>query len=152
MSRRFTVEDLRQKGFAVEGNKAEKANKIRGAAKQEVDGQKFDSKLELYFFNLLKALKIPFKFQVTYELQGGFKFHGTTIRPIKMIVDFYLPDHDLIVDTKGFQLADNKIKFKLLKHWLLSNGLATRIELPRNKEECDKLINEINETNVRTNF
>lgn len=142
-SRRFTLEDLQRKGFAVEGDKAMKQNKIRGATKTEQDGKKFASKLELYFFNLLKAFKIPFLFQVTIVLQEGFVFQGKKIQPIKMIVDFELPDHGLIVDTKGFQLADNKLKFKMLKNKLVSEGKSTNVELPRTKEECDNLINRL---------
>lgn len=142
-SQRFTIEDLQRKGYAVDGNFVAKENKIRGAVKQEVNGIKYASKLELYLYNLLTAVKIPFLFQVTYVLQEGFKFHGTTIRPIKMIVDFVLAEHDLIIDTKGFQLADNKIKFKMLKHKLFTEGKDTRIELPRTKEECDALINQL---------
>lgn len=143
-SRRFTLEDLQRKGYQVEGNQAAKGNKkVIGATKQEVGGKQFASKLELYFYNLLTAVKIPFLFQVTYELQPGFRFHGTAIRPIKIIVDFYLPEQDILIDTKGFQLADNKIKFKMLKNKLVLEGKNTRIELPATKQECEALINEL---------
>jgi hypothetical protein len=146
MSRRFTLEDLQRKGFQVEGAKASKSvneNKIRNAQKNEIDGVKFASKLELFLYNLLKVTKIRFEFQVEYELQPGFRFHGSKIQPIKIIPDFYLPDHDMIIDTKGFQLADNKIKFKMLKNKLVSDGKNTTIELPRTKEECEALVNKL---------
>lgn len=147
-SRRFTLEDLQRKGFQVSGNQASKwdpekpkANrKVIGAEKQELNGIKFSSKLELYFYNLLTAVKIPFLFQVEYELQPKFSFQGVTIRDIKIIVDFYIENHDILIDTKGWQLADNKIKHKLLKYKLISEGKKTTIELPSTKEECEALI------------
>lgn len=143
MNRRFTLEDLQRKGFSVAGDKAAKENKIRGAQKTEIDGVKFASKLELYLYNLLKIAKIRFDFQVVYELQPEFRFHGAKVQSIKVVPDFYLPDHDIIIDTKGFQLADNKIKFKMLKNKLVSDGKSTTIELPRTKEECEALVNKL---------
>jgi hypothetical protein len=148
MGVRFTLEDLQSKGFKVDGVKAEKVNKIAGAVKSEVNGVKFASKLELYLFNLLKAARIEFKFQVVFILQEGFKFHGTTIRPMKIIVDFYLPKFDLLVDSKGWQLADSKLKYKLLKRKLFDEGKATKIEMPRTKEECESLINRLLKSSV----
>ncbi len=142
-SERFTIELLQRKGFVVEGSKAVKQNKIANAQKVEIDGEKFASKLELYFYNLLKSVNIPFLFQVEYVLQDGFKFHGAAIRPIKIIVDFYLEEYDLIIDTKGWQLADSKIKYKMLKRKLFKEGKQTEIEMPKNKEECEALINRL---------
>lgn len=142
-SERFTIELLQRKGFVVDGHKAVKQNKIANAQKVEIDGEKFASKLELYLFNLLKAVKIPFLFQVTYVLQEGFKFHGKAISPIKIIVDFYIEEFDLLIDTKGFQLADNKIKYKMLKKKLFEEGKATTIEMPRTKDECQALVNRL---------
>jgi hypothetical protein len=151
MGVRFTLEDLQRKGFKVEGLKAEKVkkvNKIAGAVKSEVNGVKFASKLELYLFNLLKSTRIDFEFQVVFVLQEGFKFHGSTIRPMKIIVDFYLPKFDLLVDSKGWQLADSKLKYKLLKRKLLDEGKATKIEMPRTQEECEALVNRLLKSSV----
>ena len=143
MSARFTIEDLQRKGFAVTGDQAAKQNKVRGALKSEVNGIKFASKLELYFYNLLKAVKIEFEFQVEYELQPAFLFHGKKIQPIKIRPDFYLPDFDMIVDTKGFAMEKATLKYKMLKYKFHIEGKNTSIELPSTKEECEKLINQL---------
>lgn len=141
-SRRFTLEDLQRKGFSVDGNRAAKGNKI-GAVAQKIDGIRYGSKLELYMYNLLSATKIPFEFQVDYELLPGFTYLSQKIQPIKIVVDFFLKEHDLIVDTKGMNLYHTKIKLKMLKHRFKCEGKSTRIELPSTKEECEALINKL---------
>lgn len=142
-SQRFTLEDLQRKGFSVSGNAAVKQNKVRGAEKQVVDGKKYASKLELYFYNLLKSVKIPFEFQVEIELQPGFRVHGKKIQSIKIIPDFYLPGYDMIVDTKGFAMEISILKYKMLKYKFFMDGRKTTIELPRTKEECEALVNRL---------
>jgi len=120
--------------------------KVMGAVKQEQGGIAFASKLELYAYNLFKATGIQFEFQKTIELQKMFKYNGETIRSIKSIVDFYLPKHNIIVDTKGFSTDVSKIKFKVLKYVLLSNPDlmgCPEIVLPKNKEEVESLVNRI---------
>lgn len=135
---RWSEADIKK---AQERQAPKENKKIMGATKVEMDGIKFASKLELYFYNLLKSTKITFDFQVIYVLQDKFRFNGMAIREIKSIVDFYLPDYDMIVDTKGYQTPDSKIKFKMLKHKLYMEGKTTRIELPSTKKECEALIN-----------
>lgn len=148
MTVRFTENDLKIKGYQVKGGKAvkpddeKKENKIH-AVSQVIDGIRFSSKLELYQYNLLNACKIPFEFQVEYELLPSFVYLGKKIQNVSIIVDFYLKEHDLIVDTKGLNMIHTKIKIKMLKHKLFQEGKATRIELPSTKIECEKLINEI---------
>lgn len=139
----FTAEILQRKGFNVDALEPAKKNKIANAQKVNVDGEKFASKLELYMYNLLKALKIPFLFQYEIVLQEGFRYGGAAVRPIKIIVDFYLPEYDILIDTKGFQLADNKIKFKMLKFKFFLEDRHTKIFLPKNKQECEALVNRL---------
>lgn len=82
---------------------------------------KFDSKLERSCYDLLKKLKIPFEFQVTYNLQLGFvNPSGKKIREINCIVDFVVPlgEKKLIIDTKGFPTETSKVKYKLLEYKL----------------------------------
>lgn len=143
---KFTIEDLQRKGFNVVGDSAVKQEvnrKVINAKKQNVDGINFGSKLELYMYNLLKATKIPFLFQYEIVLMENFRYNGEAIRPIKIIVDFYLKDFDMLIDTKGHQTPDNKIKWKLLKEKLYKEGKKTIIELPSKQNECDALVNKI---------
>jgi protein associated with RNAse G/E len=94
-----------------------KRNKY-GATKVKFDGKMFDSKLELFAWKMLTNLKIPFDWQVRYNLQESFKYDGKTIRKIDMVIDFviHMPDREIVVDTKGFATEVSKIKYKMLKY------------------------------------
>lgn len=114
-----------------------------GAKASIVGGIRFASKLELYCYNCLNKFCIPFEFQKTFELQPSFKRGGKTIRSINIIIDFYIPIGDIIyiVDTKGKQTKDSKIKHKMLKYKLHHQGLIFTIRLLRtNKEVGDYII------------
>ena len=117
--------------------KRKKGTKIK---KVMQDGIKFDSKLELYFYNLLKKEKIPFIFQEKFVLLQKFRYKGSAVREMTLTVDFSIPQHDMIVDTKGFQRNDNKIKWKLLKKHLLDNNREPLILMPKNQKQCQEVI------------
>jgi len=118
--------------------------KILNAVKVEQNGIRFDSRLELYAYNALKAAGIDFEFQVKYELQPKFKYNGEAIRAITLTVDFRVVSKNLLIDTKGFQTQQGTIRWKMLKHHLLSfYGIQPIIEQPKNKKEVDLLINKI---------
>ena len=51
-------------------------------------GLKFDSRLELYFYELLKKEGIKFEFQNTYTLLKPFKYDGKSVRAMTLTVDF----------------------------------------------------------------
>lgn len=101
---------------------------------------KFDSRLELYFYELLKSNDIRFGFQVPYEIHPSFKYNNTTVRAMTLTVDFDLTDYgtNVIVDTKGFQRNDNKLKWKLLKYGI--SDIHPHIFLPKNHIECIKVL------------
>lgn len=129
---------------AAQARQQPKGNqKIKNATKVEVDGEKFASKLELYCYNMLKAVGINFLFQPVIVLQEKFRYNDTAIREIKIIPDFELPEHDLIIDTKGFATSESKLKYKMLKHKLHLEGKSTVIELPKNRKEVDALVNKL---------
>lgn len=94
-----------------------KRNKY-GNKKVEVDGIKFDSKLELYLYNKLKENNLDFDFQVKEVLIPKFRFRIENIRAIEMRVDFLLRfnERKIYIDTKGFATAEAKIKYKMLKN------------------------------------
>lgn len=113
--------------------------------KVEKYGVKFDSRLELYFYELLLSSKIQFTFQNTYTLHPSFKYNKSTVRAMTLTVDFDFTTHgvDIIVDTKGFQRNDNKLKWKLFKHKMYSEGKSPEIFLPKNQKECQKTVDYI---------
>lgn len=91
-----------------------------GNKKIEVDGVKFDSKLEMFCYNLFKDNNIDFDFQHTIVLIDKFKYNGESIRAITIIVDFVLRVNDCVyyVDSKGFPTEVSKIKYKMLRNQL----------------------------------
>lgn len=115
--------------------------KVRNATKIEVDGIKFDSKLEAYFYGLLKQLDIPFTMKEKIVLQEKFKYGSESIREIYMLPDFKILGlgYPIYVDTKGFQTNDNKIKVKMLKKKLFDRYENSEIHLPKNQKECNEL-------------
>ena len=94
-----------------------------GNKKLEVDGVKFDSKLELYCHDLLTKLKFDFEFQKKIILIDSFKYNKKAIRPITLTVDFVVKHNDIdyYIDIKGFATDVSKIKYKMLRYQLKDN-------------------------------
>lgn len=106
--------------------KAKPARKSSGnsrAIKKEVDGIIFDSTMEANYYEYLKAEQLKGSI-VRFELQPVFVLledhvhphTGKKVRGIKYISDFvvYYPDGSmLIIDTKGRETPDFKLKRKL---------------------------------------
>ncbi len=114
-----------------------------GNKKIELDGVKFDSKLELFCYQQFKILGLEFDFQRTILLQEGFRFKGKWIRPITMIVDFVL-HHDgqkIYIDTKGFATETSKLKYKMLKFYVREDSAADVVWLHSQKEVKEFLFN-----------
>src|SRR3990167_10169285 len=94
------------------------------AKKKIVNGIKFDSQREAQFYLMLKMHKIDFKIKEVFTLQHGFTHCGEIIKAIRIIPDFIIYGHDVIIgrkiiaiiDVKGYETQSSKIKFKLLKH------------------------------------
>jgi len=93
-----------------------KKNKYN-AKKVVWDGKTFDSTRECYAYKLFTNLKIPFKWQVRYELVPKFEFNGIKIQALTMIIDYIVdtPTHKIAVDVKGHVTEVAKIKYKMLK-------------------------------------
>lgn len=114
-----------------------------GNKKIEIDGVKFDSKLESFCYQQFKSLGLEFDFQRTILLQEGFRFRGKAIRPITMIVDFVLKhdDQEIYIDTKGFATETSKLKYKMLKFYLREENNADVVWLHSQKEVKEFLFN-----------
>ena len=96
--------------------------------------------------DLLKSHGIGFMFQKRYTLQEPFTYNGETIRAITYTLDFYLPDYDMAIDTKGVATQQGKLRIKMLKRLFADLGRTTTIELPRTKDECAALVAAADET------
>ncbi len=125
-----------------------KNKKVFNAQKVEVDGIKFDSKLELYMYQLLQAYKVPFEFQVRKQLFPKFTFFKENIREMYMVIDFVIKpanvDTVYYADTKGFATEKSILKYKILRYRLKeeydANPTDTEIEVLflKNRTECSQ--------------
>ena len=131
--RKFT----RKKEDGTEDKRKIKSSKV------EQDGIVFDSKLENYFYNLLKENNIEFELKPEYQLLETFKYRHETIQGMRCTPDYYLPKQDIIVDCKGFSNELSPVRYKLLKHILTTQGKNPRIVMPSTQKKCLKLIQEI---------
>lgn len=96
-----------------------------GAKKTVIDGITFDSKTEGQYYLHLKEKQergeiLAFNLQPSFTLQEGFNKDGKYIRPIKYVADFeviHIGEYGEteIIDVKGFETADFKIKRKLFE-------------------------------------
>ena len=171
----WSAEDIKKKGLVEVGGVYVKVNslvskkvekqpdlleqgrnkKIMNAKKSTNDaGVHFDSLLEQHMYDLLQGAGIDFEFQKVYELQPKFKYNGKTARAVKMIVDFWVDSHNLIIDTKGFATAISTLKYKMLMNKFIIDRFGMyevyrgarplpKIEMPRTKDECNLLLNRI---------
>lgn len=129
------------RGEKSPGNVSPAVNrKVRNAQATEQNGVKFDSRLERHMHGLLTLHGIVFEFQKKYTLLESFKYNGETIRAITYTVDFYLPNYDLAIDTKGLTTQQGQLRIKMLKRLFADLGRTTTIELPSNRDECTALI------------
>jgi hypothetical protein len=94
-----------------------------GNKKLEVNGVKFDSKLELFCHDLLTKMNFEFEFQKKIILIDGFRYNKKAIRPITLTVDFVVKHNDIdyYIDIKGFATDVSKIKYKMLRYQLKDN-------------------------------
>ena len=115
--------------------------KVRNAEKTAgEDGVVFDSRLEKYMHDLLVRNGIGFLFQKRYKVQEPFRYNGELVRAITYTVDFYLPDYDVAIDTKGWATQQGQLRIKMLKKLYADLGRRTRVEVPRTQAECDALV------------
>ena len=95
-----------------------------GSMKCMIDNRVFDSVMEAKFYIYVKKGKREgnikdFDCQVTFLLQESFKKNGKTVRPITYIADFvieHLNGTKMVIDVKGRETADFKIKHKMFEY------------------------------------
>lgn len=115
-----------------------------GNKQLEIDNIKFDSKLELYCYNMLKQVGLSFEFQKKIVLFEGFKYRGQAIREIALIVDFVLERKGVTyyIDTKGFATDVSTLKYKILK-FKLKEDLYTDVIWLKNQKEVQSFIRKL---------
>lgn len=94
------------------------------AKKVEMDGIKFDSKLEAKYYLELKTMQeneriLFFRIQPRYILQEPFEKNGKKYRKLEYVSDFEIHHVDgsiEVIDVKGFETEAFKIKKKLFEN------------------------------------
>lgn len=83
--------------------------------KTEIDGIKFDSKLELNIYKEIIERGLQVELQPKFLLQEKFMLNKKAFRPIYYIGDFKLiiNDEEYIIDAKGMETQVFKIKAKM---------------------------------------
>lgn len=92
--------------------------------KVTLDGITFDSKIEASYYEHLKQLEqqgiiSEFLMQKEYIVFEGYTKGGKKVLPIKYKADFevHYPDNRIeVIDIKGFETADFKLKKKLFEY------------------------------------
>lgn len=132
------------------------ANKYNNTT-SEFDGIKFKSRLEEACYKKLKESGLSFSYEpVTYNLIPSFEYEYPSyekvqskgkktfkagrphVRGIKYTPDFV--GDGWIIETKGFETAVSKIKWKMFKKLILDSGLHYTLFKPTNQAEIDKSI------------
>lgn len=109
--------------FILKQSKPKSSKSKYGAKKAMVDDVGFDSKMEAdYYVKLMvdkeKGIVDSFEMQVVYELHPAFVLNGKKRLPIKYKTDFvvtYADGRVEVIDIKGFETADFKIKKKMFE-------------------------------------
>lgn len=117
--------------------------KIKNATKQVQDWIKFDSKLELFCYNKLIEYNIPFELKRKFVSVEKFTYMWEKIREIAHYPDFFLYEHNIILDSKWFKNDIYPIKAKLLKKYFYDNWIEYKIVTVKNQKEILSFINSL---------
>jgi hypothetical protein len=104
--------------------------------KTEVDDLFFDSEMESRFYKHIRHMDgISYELQPRFLLQGSFTDNeGKRIRKVEYVADFLLTHSDgskEVIDIKGFETADFKIKAKWFKKLYPEYKFTVLTELPK---------------------
>lgn len=111
--------------------------------KVELDGFKFDSKIESNYYIYLKDLKqlwviTDFKIHPTYILQNKFENKGIKYHAIKYLSDFevYYATGDVkVIDIKGMPTSDAKLKRKMFIYLYPDKELVRLVKYKNDRVE-----------------
>lgn len=152
----------------VVGNK-----KVRNAIPTKVDGIQFRSRIEAFTYSKLKEVGITdFKYEVErFNLLDAFEYPedmyevytrtrddikrtefgkaNPTIRNMTYMPDFTCIDHATktgwIIETKGFSTDAFALRYKIFKHYLVSNNYKVSLYKPNTQGNVLKCIEMIKE-------
>lgn len=115
---------------------------VRNATKVFDGGYTFDSKLEHFFWKRCIELGIDVEVKPEkFEVLPKFKFHAESVRAITYTPDFYLPEHNVIIETKGYAMPDFALRLKMFKKHLVDTGRTETYKQLKNQKEIDAYLN-----------
>ena len=106
------------------------------AKKCSQDGIEFDSKSELFCYNLLlannlygedKFLREP----KSYTIVDGFTYMGKKLRPIQVTPDFVDENKKIVIEIKGWATPVFEMRWKLFKRFLSINNQEYKLYVVR---------------------
>lgn len=109
---------------------------IVGVNPQEYNGRKFRSTLEAETAKTLDALGLPWEYETKkLTLQEGFRcqYQKDKVRAIEYLPDFIVGP--IMLETKGFETPDWKIKKKLLYKYLTENDPSAIFYMVKNSKQ-----------------
>ncbi|HNG97572.1 MAG TPA: hypothetical protein PLW93_04855, partial [Candidatus Absconditabacterales bacterium] len=86
---------------------------------------------------------IPFELKKKFTSIEKFKYLGESIREISHYPDFFLYEHNIILDTKGRKNDVYPIKTKLLKKYLMEQGTEYKIVTVQTQKEVNEFVNKL---------
>jgi len=133
---------LKNKQLSADSSEDNSNRKVRNATVIEYDGHMFKSKLEYRTYKAFQEANIPVGYErKTFTLIDSFTYNNEKIRRITITPDF---DGDgFILETKGFATDIFKLRWKLFKNYLCTNGLYYDLYMPRTMKDvhaCIKVI------------
>lgn len=125
---------------------------------------KYASGLEKYCGDSLGKAGFKFIYEHQFVLMEGFKYpspyfkstpkskelkdvSSRKILPITYKPDFYLPDHKVIIETKGWVRANDSfpLRWKIFMNYLVANDMDDHsLFIPKNKKQVDEILNQLN--------
>ena len=104
-----------------------KGRKKVNSIKTEVDGIKFQSRLEGYAYKELKAVKLYEKKKLLYEpiqfvIVDPFEFDGKKYQSIKITPDFVDEKNKIVFEIKGLPNETFPMRWKLMKKYFKETG------------------------------
>jgi hypothetical protein len=121
----------------IHGNKIENIKEWR---KSHKDDLLLDSTLELYFKNLLEKSGIKYEFKKKIEIFPKFTLKGKNYQSCSWNPDFFLNEHNVIIDTKGNATDTFRLKYRMLLYSIHQQKSPPDIYFVRNKKQADIFI------------
>jgi len=120
--------------------KRAKKGKVKNVTKVVDDGITFDSKLEHYAYVQMKKRGITFNIKPEYILIDSFRYCGELVRQMKFTPDYLLPDHNVILETKGFPNESFPLRLKFFKYKMHKQGTEIEFVVCKTMKEVDAFL------------